>query len=417
MNRYFAISLIAMTAAALVVLSVAPSPQPPRNSGELRSGCYVWQRTWDDAVRDAVGNAPTDIHSLCPLCAEISWDAHGRAATAWPKLDYEALRKSGRPISAVLRIDARPADTRADTQICQIAQTLLRGLRTAEIEPTELQVDFDSAKSQLATYRSTLATLRHAIRPLPVRPTVLPSWLSSEEFPPLAAESGSYILQVHATRAPRLNTPETALCDAEDARKWVEEAGRLGIPFRVALPTYTYRAAFSANGRMLGLEAEGPAKLWPPGTQLRYFRPDPTKLAALIHDWIEDRPAALQGLLWYRLPVATDQQNWRASTLSAVMAGRAPHAELRIEQTGGSPTDLCLLNAGEADIALPARIVASCVGEIEAADGIGGYRAEVSGHNVTFIREERLAQTRLSPGTHRPLGWLRADAAIQVQLP
>ena len=126
-----------------------------------------------------------------------------------------------------------------------------------------------------------------------------------------------------------MDSPETALCDAANARRWVEQAGRLGVPFRVALPTYTDRIAFTADGKLLATEAEGATHAWPEGTVLRAFRPNAADLAALVGEWTKDRPASLTGLLWYRLPVSTDAQNWRWPTLAAVMQGRPPRHELR----------------------------------------------------------------------------------------
>jgi hypothetical protein len=222
---------------------------------------------------------------------------------------------------------------------------------------------------------------------------------------------------VHATTQPRFAAPETAVCEAADARRWVEQAGRLGIPFRVALPTYTYRVAFHPDGRFLGIEAEGTPRVWPAGTVLRAFRPNAEHLANLIHDWKHDRPACLTGLLWYRLPVAGDTQNWRWPTLSAVLQGRAPRSGLRVEKSNGAPSDLVLVNFGEADAPLPARIIATSAGPIEATDGAGGYQAQLSGEAVTFVRSPTLDLVRLPPGARHPIGWLRASAGIQIQQP
>ena len=387
----------------------------PRTAGPLHSQFYVWQRVWDGAVRDAVRTAPEAVAGLAPLCAEITWDAQGKGTAAWPTLAFGALRDAARPVSAVLRFGLREPSMKAVDDIRAVAIEVLARLRAARIEPVELQVDFDSAESQLRGYRAWLAALRAAVAPLPVRPTVLPSWLGRGEFSALARECGAYVLQVHATGKPRVDSPETALCDAANARRWVEQAGRLGVPFRVALPTYTYRIAFTADGKLLATEAEGATHAWPEGTVLRAFRPNAADLAALVGEWTKDRPASLTGLLWYRLPVSTDAQNWRWPTLAAVMQGRPPRHELRVEKSGASPTDLVLINAGEDEAPLPARVIATAAGGIESADGVGGYRAEWSEKQVIFHRAESLAPARLAPGARHPVGWLRAGAELQIQ--
>jgi hypothetical protein len=416
MSRIFACALLVAAVAALAFAALK-SRDARTASGPLTSACYVWQRSWDDAVKDAVASAPAAVGGFAPLCAEITWGGNGNAVTAWPTLDANALKKSGRPTSAVLRVSARSPTPEGDAQICRIAAEVLRRLRASGIDPTELQVDFDCAKTQLRGYRKSLEALRRTVGPLPVIPTALPSWLTSSEFAALAKESGAYILQVHATRRPSVDAPETALCEVDDARKWVEQAGRLGAPFRVALPTYAYRVAFAPNGRFLGIEAEGAPHVWPAEAILRIFRPDPVQVAALVHDWKIERPANLTGLLWYRLPVSTDTQNWRWPTLAAVLQGRAPRAELRVEKTGNSPTDLVLVNSGEADAPLPRRVVVTSAKAIQAADGIGGYRADISGSDVIFERAEELASTRIPPGSRRPMGWLRSGGDLFIQTP
>jgi hypothetical protein len=245
---------------------------------------------------------------------------------------------------------------------------------------------------------------------------VLPSWLGRREFARLARESGGFILQVHATEKPTLHAAETALCEASSARRWVEKAGGLGVPFRVALPTYTYRMAFSPDGALLGIEAEGEPRIWPQGSVLRAFRPDAARLAALVEEWTRDRPAAMGGVLWYRLPVASDTLNWRWPTLSAVMRGRAPKHSLRLEQSGQQPADIRLINNGEADEPLPRRILAKCMGGIEAADGIGGYRTESEKDMVSFLRADELQPARLRPGERHAVGWIRAAGAIELSV-
>lgn len=361
-----------------------------REAGPMTCEFYVWQRTWAAPVCEAVTAVPEWVGGLAPLGAEVAWRRDGPPEVAWPDLDFAAIRRAGRRTGAVLRVGQR--------------------------EPSELQVDFDCAESQLDGYRSWLDALRLAVAPVPVRPTALPSWLEHRAFAALARESGGYILQVHATERPRADAPETALCEAARAKAWVERAGRIGVPFRVALPTYTYLVAFAPDGKVLGIEAEGEARVWPRGTVVRAFRPDAAQFAGLMNGWLKDRPACLTGVLWYRLPVATDTLNWRWPTLAAVTAGRAPRRELRVEKSGASPVDIALVNAGETEEPLPAEVVVTG-GETEAdADGVGGYRAETRGREVVFRRMPGLESARLAPGVRHPLGWLRKASETDIHV-
>jgi hypothetical protein len=381
----------------------------PRTSGELRHAFYIWQRAWTPAVTEAITHAPAEVAGLAPLAAEVTW-RDGRAEVAWPAVEFATLRRRGGEVSAVLRIG--PCKPQSPEAVCAVAREVVRRFRAELPALAELQVDFDCAISQLAGYRAWLAALRSAVAPLPVRPTVLPAWLDATEFPALAWECGGYVLQVHATERPRIDAPDTALCDPERARAWVERAGRIGVPFRVALPTYTYVVAFAPEGKLLAIVAEGESPLWPAGTVLRAFRPDATDFAALIASWEKDRPAALASVLWYRLPVATDTLNWRWPTLEAVLAGRSPRHDLRIEQTGASPADIALFNAGESEEPLPASIAARG----DEADGAGGYRAELRDGEVIFQRPPELAGVRLAPGARHPVGWIRAQSSTHAHV-
>lgn len=387
-----------------------------RAAGPLGCSVYVWQRVWNAPVSAAVKGAPQWVGGLAPLGAEVTWRRDGAPEVAWPHVDFPALRLAGRSTSAVLRVGPRTPTPELATPLCGIAREVLARFRDGGVPPAELQVDFDCAESQLDGYRMWLGALREAVVPVAVRPTVLPSWLDHPMFAALARESGGYVLQVHATERPRMDAPETALCEAARARAWVERAGRIGVPFRVALPTYTYVVGFAPNGKRLGIVAEGEARMWPPGTVVRAFRPDSTELAGLVAGWLKDRPACLTGVLWYRLPVATDTLNWRWPTLTAVAAGRAPRSELRIEKSSGLPVDLTLVNVGDAEMALPVEIVAVSGENGVVADGVGGYRAETHGCEVVFQCAPELAALRLAPGARHPLGWMRTSSGIEIHV-
>jgi len=412
-SRRLVCVVLPVIATAMMMFKVMPGS--PRTSGAMTNEAYVWQRSSSAAVSDAVVSAPEKMGGLAPLGAEIAW-RDATADVAWPELDFAALRRAGRTVSAVLRVGPRTPTPAAGETVCAIAREMLARFRAGGVEPWEIQVDFDCAESKLDGYRAWLASLRAMAAPLPVRPTVLPSWLDRPAFAALARECGGYILQVHATERPRIDAQETALCEASRARVWVERAGRIGVPFRVALPTYTYLVAFAPDGKLLDIMAEGKTRTWPAGTVMRAFRPDAAELATVVADWMKDRPACLTGLLWYRLPVATDELNWRWPTLEAVMAGRPPRRGLRVEKSGTSPVDIALVNAGEAEEPLPAEIIATGAGGGADADGIGGYRAEMRGADVVFQRAPEFAAAHLAPGARHPLGWVRTETEIQLHV-
>ena len=118
---------------------------------------------------------------------------------------------------------------------------------------------------------------------------------------------------------------------------------------------------------------------------------------------------------WYRLPVESDDRNWRWVTLDAVMAGRVPAARWEVLAAGRNPVDFTLSNVGEADGPLPVRITVDWPGhQPSASDAVGHWTVAIPhrGESVAPSRVEfRLSPTAssrpLAPGSRSAVGWLR----------
>src|SRR5262249_41832050 len=141
----------------------------------------------------------------------------------------------------------------------------------------------------------------------------------------------------------------TVVCDTGLARKWVDKAARLSLPFSVALPTYPCLAGYDSAGKLLGVAMDSVDSAWTPGRGVLEFATNTENEDSLVNEWQVRRPSELREILWYRIPVATDARNWRWATLSAVMTGRAPVHKLEVLQEGNDPIDLSIANTGEAD--------------------------------------------------------------------
>ena len=258
---------------------------------------------------------------------------------------------------------------------------------------------------------------------MPVTITALPSWLEQASFQRLVSAAGSYVLQVHSLDRPRQIDSPWTLCDPAGARQAVARAARLSIPFRVALPTYGYLMAFDTDGRLLGLSAEGPAKTWPASARIREARANPIELAQLVQGWTTNRPAHLRGVIWYRLPVASDLLNWRWPTLAAIMALRSPREGFRAEPRRVEPglVEVSLVNDGELDIssrlAVEVRWPSERGTRLVAGDGLCGFELLDGGlSSVKFQNPTPL--WRLPAGDKQVIGWLRlsADREVQVEI-
>ena len=298
--------------------------QTPHVSGPLRQEVYVWQRAWTKPVRDAVTQHATNFAALAVLRAEISWTTNRQPQLTRANVDYETLARLRRPVGFALRIGTYAGPFTNDavaTFITATAARLVAEVRTNHVPLAELQIDFDCAESKLDGYRVWIEAIQRRIAPLPVTITALPSWLDSRAFRRLAAGATNYVLQVHSAVRPRSAGAPYTLCDPQAARRAVETAGRLGIPFRVALPTYGYLQAFYPNDNFLGHSAEGPRPNWPTNTLIRKVESNALELSELIRDWTAHRPATMNGVIWYRLPVASDKHNWPWPMLQDVMRG------------------------------------------------------------------------------------------------
>jgi hypothetical protein len=414
-------SLVRYLALFLTLFLLAGCRRVPAVSGSFPQDVYVWQRVWTPEVADGLSKTRDSMQCFVVFSGQITLTAAAPKITR-PEIEYERLKQTGRPVGLALRVDPYPGPFRnndaAIRSITELALERLADARSHGIEPAELHFDFDCAESKLDGYRTWLRAVREAVKPLPVYPTVLPSWLKHRSFAELARESGQFILQVHCVAPPHSIADTRTLTDPDRASDWVNQAAQIGVPFRVALPTYTYLAAFDNEGKPRGVSAEGASARWPASFLVTRWGPDPDALARLIAGWTRLRPATMKGVIWYRLPVTSDSLNWRWTTLSAVMQGRSPASDLRLEASSSQPADILLTNHGERDEPLPDQIVASWEDTaLVAADALSGYELEIqSPFRVVFRRKQNAALSRLSPGSQHPIGWIRCEKPARIRV-
>ncbi|MBO0696607.1 MAG: DUF3142 domain-containing protein [Verrucomicrobia bacterium] len=334
--------------------------------------------------------------------ASIDWDAVARQTQHCSM----ALRVA--PFSGSIRADDSPAHT-----IVDVTKQLLDGARAHGVKIEEFQFDFDCAQKNLGAYRAWLTMLRRIVHPIRFAITVLPAWLDEKEFPSLVRETDGYVLQVHSV--PISARGSATLCDPKLVREWIARAGKLRLPFSVALPTYRCAAGYALDGKLLSVAMDSVQPSWPPGTRILEFGADADEIAGLVHEWQKARPPQLRELIWYRVPIATDTRNWRWPTLAAVMAGRPPKHQLRVRQEGANPIDLSIVNSGEADEPLNANVTAKWSrADLEACDALSGWRVQWETNRAIF---SSVAQNgfRLPPGATRKIGWLRFDQSTNLQ--
>jgi hypothetical protein len=221
------------------------------------------------------------------------------------------------------------------------------------------------------------------------------------------------VLQVHSLVRPASPERIPPLCDVQQSRKWIDRAGRIGVSYRVALPTYSYVTAFDAKGNFLRLAGEGAALKLPAGGTLREVQADPVTIAQLIRELGASRPQCCTGVIWYRLPNDDDELNWRWPTLATVMQGKAPKAILIAQARRSEPNlfEIELMNTGDADAALSCQVSARCAGaKILASDALDGFeRKDQAQQQITLRADKSAIAPRLAPGEKRTVGWIRTS--------
>ena len=412
--------------AAVVLLSLAAGggfqPPLPQRDDRLGHEAYVWQRQWTPAVVDAVRSQAGQFERLVVLAAQIDFvDRQPRLVRV--ALPWDVLADAGVPIGLALRIGPFSGPFDGDDDVSRFIRATVRQMLSdaaaAGLAVSELQIDFDAATSKLDGYRIWLDAIRAVAADVPVVFTALPTWLDAAAFADLATAADSYVLQVHSVYQPSSDPRRMTLCDPAMARQWVEQAARLGHPFRVALPTYSYLVAFSPQGKLLGIAAEqGPVNL-PDDARVHQLDADAAAMADLVRQWQRRRPAALGGVIWYRLPTRDDTLNWPAATLASVMAGRRPEANVvaRLVRRDTGVLDVLLANHGSASAPLPTVTLRLPAAPLS-ADALAGYTLQQS--DATTLRftpgkeSGRMAgNPHLFPGVQRVIGWciLAPDAS------
>jgi hypothetical protein len=365
---------------SVVVLRIAPPADVPRPLPPIqRDTAYLWQRSWSNAVRDAVAE-PGPITELRVLALEI--DEHGQMQRI--QVDLAALANSPARSVPVVRIDGRQPPLSASALRREL-QSLLDAWQAAGLHPKKIELDHDCARSSLAGYGNWIAQLRENWQDGPaIAITGLPDWLNSKDLGFLRATVDEFTLQVHAA-----NDPATGLFDPQRALQWVDQLDRLSnAPYDVALPTY--------GARIRG--------------QLHWARPE--DIASVFAQWQRNQPRQLSGVKFFRLPVAGDGNTWSAATLAAVIKGEIPAPKLQLEQLQNvqGSIDLAVYNNTEFDAALPARVVIPAICD---GDGAAGYRFQ---REVDRSLLESLEVDRLPPNRRRTLGWIRCPNPVEIRL-
>ncbi|RDJ00667.1 DUF3142 domain-containing protein [Dyella solisilvae] len=371
----------------------------------LANDAYVWQVQWTPALDDAIRASNDVVRDWRVLAAEV--DERGQWRLMRP--DWGVLAASGKPLVAVVRIEDQPAQWDEHGLLAGV-QSLLADWRQHELSLVGVEIDYDCAASRLPAYAHFLAALRPLLGTgMELSITALPTWMDSAELDHVLALVDEPVLQVHAVQSPGVG-----LFEPRQVHTWISEfARRVHKPWRVALPAYGARVAWSTEGQTDAVGSEQPAPIG--GAAAHELFADPLAMQGFVAGLQADAPSGLAGIVWSRLPTDDDARAWSMATWRAVLA----HEPLRMSLLAqvrnarrSSLRDLVLINTGNADVPLPAliRLEAHC----SVADGANGYELERTEQGL-FL--QRAQGGLLRAGRQLGIGWLRCDgtAALHIE--
>jgi hypothetical protein len=409
LNR-LALATLAIVAIALLY-RISPNGET-RSSGAISHEAYVWQRQWSEEVIESVAQNGPEFDSLTILAAEINW-VEDSPTIYRVAPEYKTLEALNRTIGFAIRMGSYRGPFAQEGPISEMLQGLARSfIKEAtkySVPISEVQLDFDCPESKLDDYTIWVNSVKKAIHPINLGITALPSWLDHPQCKHLLKAADRVVLQVHSIDRPDSMNSKLMLCDPNNAKLAVEKMAEFGIPFRVALPTYTYLLAYDGEGTLSGLSAEGPQPNWPKSFQTRPLQADANLLTELVKDWKQDRPQSLQGLIWYRLPVSSDRYNWQWPTLRAVINGQNPTSRLEVHAVPSSKGlyDLFLTNNGTLDsqdnIAVE---IAWQKQRLIASDSLSKFKVSSFTHKSVRLETPDEKGT-LAPNESIPIGWIR----------
>ena len=389
-----------------------------QETGPFRQRVYVWQKIWTPAVSSGILEAAPHVDGFAVLAGLIEPGERG-AQVFTTAVDWPVLKSVQKPVSFVVRVypfKGSFATEGANFQsIRSTIEDVLKAANKAGVECNEVQIDYDCPEKNLSEYRLWLRELRKQISPRSLVFTMLPSWLNRpHDFSRLCTEADGFVLQVHSLEILDGKVIHQ-LCDPDKARRWVNSAKAFGLPFEVALPTYSSQAGFDPNGKLLGVVSDGSLKQWPSGTKICNYLSDPSGVAGLVREWTFGRPSLMRGVIWFRMPVSSDRNNWNWRTLAVVMAGGQVTPKIETHLTTNNPADIVISNEGTCDADL--NEVYECPlgqGEVISMDSLPGWKISLTGRCIRISSAGRRLSP-MPPGASRKAGWVLFETLHEIK--
>jgi len=382
-------------------------------SGEFSQEVYVWQRVWTDEVKEAVSTKAIEFDNTILLAAEIEFDKNA-GSDAWSCQHFFdpiswALKNSGE-YGLAIRINSKAAASGwTEIDCLHVISYISPYVKSAKM----LQIDYDCPSKKLADYTKFLKQLKKELPDTPIEITCLPDWLNFPEFAELVQQVDRYVMQVHGVSG---HGKGRALCNADDAYRVAIDCAEYNVSYLIALPTYRHAVSYAEDGKIAQVASEGSYQK----STYELATADPVELSALIERWEDSRPALMDGVIWYRLPVVTDRMNWTWETLAKVKQGDfKKHAEptLKVEKDSNGLYRLILSNNSDQHIDWPKKISLNWEGKTFCiAQQSKNYLTEkIERSKGATLLWSGSTPYPLAPGESLSCGWFRFSEAIEPE--
>lgn len=386
----------------------------------MEQEAYIWQREWDARVKNAILEDTGKIDGLTVLYAEFH---PSDGLDYYPaEIDYDALKTRGLPIVLALRLNLATDYNVSRSFNSGFKSWVMKAIETARengVDPVSLEIDFDCPTSQLDAYTEELIDIRRHLDGVSLSITTLPTWMHrADAFRRLVEVTDHFVLQVHSIERPDSYGDTVNLCDPDQSLKWTKQAASFDVPFHVALPTYAYRLAFDADGRLVEVSGENASMLQNPDWRYRVIRSDPKLLASLVQSIEVHAYPNCEGIIWYRLPIGEERYNWDILTWQAVMDGSIDEADWQVSAVPQED------GAIELQIELKTFTASKPPSEVQltwtegtalAWDGQRGYQVLTNAdHGLTWKWPSEMPMPELPAHTRWTIGWIRFDQKTEL---
>ncbi|MDI2112181.1 DUF3142 domain-containing protein [Commensalibacter nepenthis] len=360
----------------------------------LPQEAYIWQKKWNNSLKPAIEQTMPFITGWRFLAGESEPDGQ----VIYPSIEFNILQQSHLPLTAVYRFDRLRPLPSVDEVLTLIQQS--PAYQTHHIHHIELDLDWPTSK--LPIYIQLLRSLKTKLpQDVQLNITMIPDWMRSPVFPELTEQIPYPVLQVHS-----VDNPQTGLFNDEAALAYIRKMDHLTHhPFYIALPTYGLKIQATPSGTIYAIEGENDFKTGHSGQELYS---DPQQVRNLINKLQQNTPTNLKGIVWFRLPIVSDQRNWSHDTWMAMIRHQPLKGQIIVQEIPDSNNPgaikIMLFNQGNIALPLPPMVPLRC----HIADGLFPYQLSLNNQGKYMLN---LIKQVAPLNTHqeRVIGWMRCD--------